>query len=62
MANFGSGIWGILIIVGPILLGAAIIWAMFNNRQSNAGARRTEDATKALYKDQDADDKASGNQ
>ena len=62
MALFGSGLWGVVVIVGPILLAAAVIWAIFNNRQSRAGERRTEAATNKLYKEQDAEDKANGDQ
>ena len=62
MALFGSGIWGVVVIVGPILLAAAIIWAMLNNRQSRSAERRTEAATSDLYKEQDAKDKATGDQ
>ncbi len=62
MALFGSGLWGILVIVGPILLAAAIAWAALNNRQSKAAERRTEEATHDLYKEQDAADKAAGDQ
>ena len=53
----GSNIWGILVIVGPILLIGAIVWAMVNNRQSRRGERHTEQATRNLYQEQDADDK-----
>ncbi len=62
MALFGSGVWGFAVIVGPLLLAAAIIWAMLNNRQTRAGERRTEEATSELYKEQDAADKAAGEQ
>lgn len=58
MALFGSGIWGILVIVGPILLAAAIAWAALNNRQSKKGLRRTEEATRDLYRQEDRDNKA----
>lgn len=58
----GSSIWGILVIAGPILLVAAIAWAALNNRQSRRGERQTEQATRDLYREQDADDKAGGGQ
>ncbi len=60
MALFGSGIWGILIIVGPIVLAAAIIWAMLHNRQARSAERRTEDATHRLYEAEDAKNKDAG--
>ena len=59
---FGSGIWGILIVVGPIVLAVVIAWAMLNNRQSRRGDARTEAATRELYREQDAIDKAEGPQ
>ena len=59
---FGSGIWGIVIIVGPLLLAAALAWAVLNNRQSRRGEARTEAATRELYREQDAADKAAGEQ
>lgn len=58
VALFGSGIWGILVIVGPLLLLGAIAWAALNNRQSRRGEQRTEDATRALYREQDRADKS----
>lgn len=57
MALFGSGIWGILVIVGPIVLAAAIAWAMLRNRQSKQGLQRTERATHDLYQREDRDNK-----
>ncbi|MBL0768744.1 hypothetical protein K5P26_13445 [Sphingopyxis sp. XHP0097] len=38
--------WGILTIVGPILLAAAIAWAMLHNRRSRAEKELTEEATR----------------
>jgi hypothetical protein len=46
---FGSGIWGVLVIVGPILLAAAIAWAMLHNRTSRRKLDNTEDATRRMY-------------
>lgn len=60
MALFGSGIWGIVVVVGPILLAIAIIWAALNNRQSKKAERRTEDATRNLYQSEDAQNKEAG--
>lgn len=50
-----GGFWGIMTIVGPIILGIAIIWAIMHNRTSKAQKQRTEDATRRLY-DQEARD------
>ena len=60
MALFGSGIWGILLILGPIVLAAAIAWAMLNNRQSRKGVQRTEEATHDLYQAEDEKNKEAG--
>jgi HAMP domain-containing protein len=49
-------------IIGAVLLGVAIAWAALNNRQSRREEQRTEDATRELYKEQDAADKAEGPQ
>lgn len=46
---FGSGLWGVVVVLGPILLGVAIFWAMKHNRQSRADYERTEEATRKLY-------------
>jgi hypothetical protein len=53
-----SGIWGIVTIVGPILLAGAIIWAMLNNRGTKREVERTEEATKRLYDEPDPDEVA----
>ena len=55
---FGSYIWEILVIVGPIVLAAAIGWAMLHNRQSKREYRRTEESTREFYRQEDADNKA----
>ncbi|RYD58849.1 MAG: hypothetical protein EOP60_02785 [Sphingomonadales bacterium] len=48
---------GLMVIVGPILLAAAIIWAMLHNRGSKRDVQRTEDATREMYDAQDIDDR-----
>lgn len=55
--GFGSHLWEIFVIVGPIVLAIAIGWAMLNNRQSRREDRRTEQATRDLYQEQDRADK-----
>ena len=54
---FGSSIWGFVVVIGPILLAAAIGWAMLHNRQSRRQFRRTEQATRDLYREEDAANK-----
>jgi hypothetical protein len=47
--------WGIINIVGPLLLGLVILWALLKNRKSSrAEIDRTEAATRDLYKKEDA--------
>ena len=45
-------LYSLVVIGGPILLIAAIAWAMLNNRRTPREERRTEDATRAMYQDQ----------
>jgi hypothetical protein len=57
-----SGIWGIMVIIGPIVLAAVIAWAMLRNRGATKHEiDRTEAATKALYDEQNRDDVARDN-
>ena len=58
----GETLQGLMIIVGPILLAAAILWAVLNNRGTKAEVQRTEDATRELYDAQDVDDKVRDQQ
>lgn len=56
----GSSLWGLLTIVGPILLGAVLLWAVLTNRnRSRAAKDRAEQATHDLYKTIDREDKAA---
>jgi hypothetical protein len=55
----GSSLWGLLTIVGPIVLGAILLWAVLTNRRSRRENARTEAATHDLYKDIDREDKAA---
>ena len=52
--------WGLLTILGPILLAAVILWAVLANRnRSRAEKQRSETATRDLYKTIDREDKAA---
>lgn len=53
-----SSLQGVLVIVGPIVLALAIIWAMFRNHGNRREMERTEAATRELYERQDREDKA----
>ena len=54
--DLGS-LWGLLTIVGPILLIAVLAWAMLRNKTTAAQDRRTEQATAAQYDRASAEDK-----
>ena len=56
--DLGS-LWGVLTVVGPILLAAIIIWAILNNRRSPSDEAHTEAATRRMYDEQDREDKAN---
>lgn len=62
--NFdASGIWGILVIVGPIALAVVIAIAMLRNRKQSSRheVARTEAATRNLY-DEQAEKRATSEQ
>ena len=49
--TFGDSVWSIVVIGGPIVLIAALIFAMTRNRVSRRQHERSEEATRQLYKD-----------
>ncbi len=51
-----TNLWGVLTILGPILLAVAIIWAIRHNRTSRREDAHTEAATKRMYDEQAKDD------
>ncbi len=51
-----TNLWGVLTIVGPILLAVAIIWAIRHNRATPREEAHTEAATKRMYDEQAKDD------
>lgn len=46
--------WTIIIIVGPLLMVIVFAYAMMKNRKSKVGVERTEQATRDLYRQEDA--------
>ncbi len=50
--------YGLLNVIGPIILIAAIAWAVLHNRRTPREEARTEEATRQMYDAQNADDKA----
>jgi len=51
--DLGGGSWGIITIVGPLLLVAVLAWAALRNRTSRAKKDMTEQATRDLYREED---------
>ena len=50
----------LMVIIGPILLGGVILWAVLANRnRSRAEKQRSETATHDLYKTIDREDKSA---
>ncbi len=53
--DLGGFSWGLQTIVGGFLLFAVLLWATLRNRKSSeADVERTEQATRELYKEEDA--------
>ena len=55
--DLGS-LWGLMTVVGPIVLIAALAYAMLRNRTTPEQDRRTEAATAAQYDRASAEDDA----
>ena len=58
MFDLGGGLWSVLTILAPIALAAVLLWATLHNRTSRAQKRQTEEATRRLYEEQNAEDAA----
>jgi len=53
-----GGWWSLLTVLGPLLLGGVIVWALLKNRKApKSEIDRTERATHQNYVEQDAQDK-----
>ncbi len=53
--DLGGFSWGLQTIVGGFLLFAVLLWATLRNRKSSqAEIDRTEQATRELYREEDA--------
>jgi LPXTG-motif cell wall-anchored protein len=55
---FGDNLQAILVILGFLVLGGAILFAKLRNKQTPAEFRRTEEATRRNYHEQSAEDRA----
>lgn len=53
-----EGIWGFVIIGGPIIFAVGLFWALTHNRGSRREIERTERATREMYKEQGREDAA----
>jgi hypothetical protein len=50
----GGGSWGILTIIGPLLLAAVLLWVLFRNRKSRkSDIDRSEQGTRDLYREEE---------
>jgi hypothetical protein len=50
----GGGSWGIITILGPLLLGAVILWALLRNRRAGpADIDKTEQGTREVYREEE---------
>ena len=56
MVDSGGGLWGVMTILGPIILAAVVLWAILNNRTSKREEHRTEEATRKMYDAQNEED------
>lgn len=55
-----SSIQGLMVIVGPIVLAAVLLWAVLRNKTSRRSLDETEEATRSNYDAHDAADHGEG--
>ncbi len=55
--DMAGGFWSIITIVGPIVLLAALAWAVLRNRSTAAQDRRTAEGTRKLYAEEEQETK-----
>ena len=46
-----EGLWGFVIIGGPIILGAVLLWAMMNNRMSRPQKEASDEAVSRVRRE-----------
>lgn len=56
----GDSLWAFIVVGGFIILGLAIAYAKLRNKTTPTQDRRTEQATRDLYKEQSRDDALRG--
>ncbi|MEA3009358.1 MAG: hypothetical protein QOJ91_1050 [Sphingomonadales bacterium] len=50
----GGGSWGLINIVGPILLAVVLLWVLLRNRKTRKGdIDRSEKGTRDLYREEE---------
>jgi hypothetical protein len=50
----GGGSWGIINIVGPLLLAAVLLWVLLRNRRTRrSDVDRSEQGTRDLYREEE---------
>ncbi len=54
---FGDNLMAIVVILGFVILGGAILFAKLKNKQTPAEIHRTEEATRRNYHEQSAEDR-----
>jgi len=55
---FGDSLMAIVVILGFVVLGGAILFAKTRNKQTSEEIRRTEEATRRNYHEQSVEDRA----
>ena len=53
--DLGGLSWGLQTIIGVALLAAILLWAVLRNKSSAEDEQHTEDATRRLYEEEDAE-------
>lgn len=53
-----SSLQGVMVIIGPIVLAAVLLWAVLHNKTSRAQKERTEEATRRVREEQNRQDVA----
>ena len=51
--DFAGFNWMLMIVIGVVILAVAIAWAMLRNRTSPALERKSEEATRRLYEEEE---------
>ena len=52
--------WTLLTIVGPALLAVVILWALLRNRATRGDRERTEEGTRRVYEQEEAERRDGG--